>query len=166
MDINVDQAVPRKDMTMNQDGKYLYVDPSNNKFDIDKFNRYYEQYRERRRVRMKEEMNRKLTELNKPDPTIPVYRQSIPKILLDIKDSLFNTLDDILQGKISIETFTKNNRLFYLGIALFFIAIFMYVYSILIDDTRDDESPSNLLRVHHIHELLGKDGTIIIKQED
>lgn len=159
MDINVDQADPRKDMIKEDSGKYLYVDPSNNKFDIDKFNRYYEQYRDRRREQMKEEMNKKLKELNAPDPVIPVYRQSIPKILTDVKDSMFNLLDDLLQGNFTMDTFIKNHRLFYLGIIFVIIAVFMYVYTILVDDTNTTPIGGNLFYIHHRHEVVGPDGT-------
>jgi hypothetical protein len=154
MDINVDQAVPRKDMVIGDDGKSTYVDPVNSKFDIDKFNRHYEQYRDRRRINMKENMEKKLAELNKEDKIIPVYRQSIPKIILDIKDSLFNILDDLLQGKLDTNTLTKNNRLFYLGITFIVIAIFMYVYSVLIDDNDDHIQPTNIMYIEHIHKII------------
>jgi hypothetical protein len=146
MNIDVDQAVPRKDMVLQEDGKYIYVDQTNSKFDIDKFNRYYEQYRERRRATMQTKMQEKLAELNRPRTEIPVYNQSVPKIILDVKDSLFNLLDDLLQGKIELETFFKNNRLFYLGITLIFIAIFVYVYGVLITD--DDPKQQSLLPLH------------------
>jgi hypothetical protein len=144
MDINVDQAEPRKDMILQEDGKYVFVDPANNKFDIDKFNRYYEQYRERRRADMQKKMLTKLEALNAPAPEIPVYKQSVPKIILDIKDSLFNLLDDLLQGKFEFDTFFKNNRLFYLGIALVFVGLFVYVYSILIDDEYENKTPKKI----------------------
>ncbi len=167
MDVNIDQADPRKDMIKQDDGKYVYVDPANSKFDVDKFNRYYEQYRDRRRSQMKEQMEKKLAALNAPDPEIPVYNQSIPKIIMDVKDSLFNTLDDILQGKFEIETIMKNNRLFYLGITFIFLAIFMYVYSILVGDSNDNKKGGNpLLYVHHTHEIFGQDGdTIVLKRK-
>lgn len=152
MDINRDLADPRKDMIKDEEGRYIYVDPANNKFDIDKFNRYYEQYRDRRRVEMKEKMEAKLKELNAPQPSIPVYNQSIPKILIDTKDSIFNLLDDLLQGKFTIDTLTKNNRLFFIGITLFFIGLFVYIYNILIDDKPNDIKTGGL-QINHVHKI-------------
>lgn len=135
MDINVDQATPRNDMITQNDGKSIYIDPANNKFDIDKFNRYYEQYRDRRREQSKENLEKKLAALNAPEIVIPVYNQSIPKIMLDTKDTIFNVLDDILQGNFEIDTFVKENRLFYLGITFIFVALFAYVYILLVNSS-------------------------------
>ena len=135
MDVNRDLSDPRMDMIKEGGGKYIYVDPANNKFDIDKFNRYYDQYRDRRRAEMKAKMEEQLAKLNAPAPDIPIYEQSIPKILLDTKDTIFYTLDDLLQGNFMIDTFTKDNRLFFIGLTLMFIALFMYIYGILVKDT-------------------------------
>ena len=156
MDVNRDLADPRQDMIKEETGKYIYVDPANGEFDIDKFNGHYEQYRDRRRNEMKKKMKEKLDELNAPTPTISVYEQSIPKILSDTKESVFNTLDDLLQGSFKIDTFTKDNRLFFIGITLIFMALFVYIYSVLVGDNQEkyNNSEQNKFYVQHTHNIV------------
>ena len=71
------------------------------------------------------------------------------KILIDTKDSVFETLDDLLQQKFSAEMMVKDNRLFYLGLAILFIALFIYSYNILISDDHNTNSES--IDFRHLH---------------
>ncbi len=126
MDIGVDQSVPRGDLKLLPDGRYIYINPITNKFDIDRFSRYYQPYRDLRN----KHSAMKLKELNAPNNTIKIdepYKNNplnkpIGILLVDTKDSLFNTMDDLLKYGFQMDTFTKDNRLFYLGITLIFIA--------------------------------------------
>jgi len=86
-----------------------------------------------------------LAELNIPEEEIPIYEESVGNMLINFKDSIFNTLDDILQKKFSIETITKNNRLFYWGMLLVIIALVMYLYSIFADQPKVDKSVIRIL---------------------
>ncbi len=133
MDINRDLSDPRHDMIKLKGGKYIYVDPISSKFYIDRFSRYFQQYRDKRRIEMRRGMEEKLDSLLFPEPEIPIYQEPIQTIAIAAKDSIFETLDDILQNKLSIETFTKDNRLFFIGLTLILIAIFVYIYSILLE---------------------------------
>ena len=134
MDIGIDQSIPRNDLKLLPDGRYIYIDPITNKFDIDRFSRAYQPYRDLRN----EHNAMKLRELNSSNNVIPLdepYNNSplnkpIGQILIDTKDSLFNTLDDILKNGLHIDTFTKDNRLFYIGLTLIFVALFISVMNI------------------------------------
>ena len=63
MNINVDQGLPHGDLQRLESGKYLFKF-GNGKFDIDKFNRDFDQYKDKRKEEMKEEIHKKLNELN------------------------------------------------------------------------------------------------------
>ena len=81
---------------------------------------------------MRRNMREKLDKLNVPKKVTPIYRDSLGQILIDTKDALFQILDDLLQHKFTLDTFIKDNRLFYIGMILIFIASFMYLYTIII----------------------------------
>nr|QBK89076.1 MAG: hypothetical protein LCMiAC02_01690 [Mimivirus LCMiAC02] len=65
---------------------------------------------------------------------IPIFDKSIgsKELLTNFKDTLFNIMDDLLQYKFTVDTFTKDNRLLYLGILLIIISIIIFIFYILI----------------------------------
>ena len=128
MDVQIDQSVPRNDMIKEEDGKYIYrIDE--NRDEVDRFNRDFEQYKERRKKMMKIKLDEKLDRLNQPPEELPLYNQPVGSILIQTKDAWLNLLDDLLQFRFTLDTFTKENRLFHIGLTIVFVAIFMYVYS-------------------------------------
>jgi hypothetical protein len=56
-----------------------------------------------------------------------VHELTIGELLVNMKDAMFDTIDDMLGFDFSVETFTKNNRLFYLGLFVVLFAIISYV---------------------------------------
>jgi hypothetical protein len=153
MDINKDLADPSEDIKKFDDGAYLYKS-STGDFDIDKFNRYYEQYRAKRKKQMERKMAKKLGELNKPKDRKPLYHDSVAEIMINTKDALFEILDDLLQRRFIVDTFIKNNRLFYIGLIMVFIACFMFAYTIIIGDSNDSSKENDVIRVNHIHKII------------
>lgn len=140
MEVGQDLATPNNDLIRTDTGKYIYrIDGE--RFEVDRFNRDFEQYAERRRQVMDKTLNDKLEALNQPDPEPPVYEQPVGQILVDTKDGLFNLLDDLLQFKFSLDTFTKDNRLFFIGLTLVFIALFVLVYSMFVDTPEKVKKP-------------------------
>jgi hypothetical protein len=99
---------------------------------VDKFNREFEQYIDKRKVYRDEEQKKMLEELNKPKPVIPLYDLPMGQIMINAKDSVLNTLDDVINGSFDRNTFIKENRLFYLGIVLLFISILVYFYNMIV----------------------------------
>lgn len=147
MDIGKDQATPREDMEKLNNGTYLYkID--DNRFEVDRFNRDFDQYKVRRKLEMNESMRKRLEELNTPEPEPPIYNQPIGKILIDTKDEIFNIIDDLLQFKISVSTFTKANRLFYIGLIIVIIAIIFYIWDLFINVSKSDKLPT-VYEVNH-----------------
>jgi hypothetical protein len=134
MDVNVDQGAFHGDMGKTSEGKYLYkLDPT--KFDIDKFNRDFEQYNDQRKESMQEAINVRLAALNTvQDPTL-VYNLSIGEIAVNTKDSLFNTLDDVLHKPITSQTFLQKNRLFYIGLTFIFLSLIVFFYAFFVQST-------------------------------
>ena len=148
MDVNEDLADPSENITMYDDGKYLFK-TSSGEFDIDRFNRYYEQYRERRKKEMYKRMKERLDILNKTPPVIPIYDYSIGQILIGMKDSIVGISNELLNWnynqqvsvkadednvavenkseiKVQWDILTKDNRLFFIGLVLVIIAFVIY----------------------------------------
>ncbi len=136
------------DLRKYHDGAYLYRSPKSHDFDINKFNRFYEQYRIKRDRDMRRYMVDKLDKLDvKANIPMP-HQETTGSILIKMKDALFNILDDILQHRYTVNTFTKNNRLFYIGIMVLIIALIVFVYYIFIHKAKKPLSiPSNVIEI-------------------
>lgn len=145
MDINVDQGSPDSGrLGRFENGKYLYR-LDDGKFDIDRFNRDFDQYKTMRKQEMAELMQKKLDSLNAPQPEIPPYALSIGQVMINMKDAVFNTLDDIINFNFTRQAFLSDHRLFYLG--LFFIIIALLVYFYFIFKTTDIELHNTQIQI-------------------
>ncbi|QKF93786.1 hypothetical protein QKU48_gp0328 [Fadolivirus algeromassiliense] len=149
MDVNVDQGIPRGDLARFENGKYLYR-LDNGKFDIDKFNRDFDQYKVKRKNEMNEKIQQKLDELNKPPEEIPAYNLSVGQIMINIKDTLFGIIDDLLRFDFTWNVVLKKNRLFYLGLAVIIIASIIYLYYFFKVNSINDPLPTIITHVHEI----------------
>jgi len=154
MDIGIDQGLPQGgDLKKIDNGKYFYK-LDNGKFDIDKFNRDFDQYKDKRKIEMKEQLQKKLDDLNKKEPEIPAYNLSIGQTIINTKDTMVNTLDDLLQFKFNYETFSRDNRLYYLGLMFVIIGIIFFLYYSLMDNTVVKESSLNIMEIKHMHHIV------------
>jgi len=110
-----------------ESGKYLYEFP-NGKFDIDRFNRDFSQYKEKRKLEMESTLQNKLDKLNYPEKEIPAYDLSIGQLTINMKDALFDIMDDIINFDVTGGTFLRHNRLIYIGLILILIACIIFFY--------------------------------------
>lgn len=122
MDIGVDQSVPRNDMIMLPDGKYLYINPDDGKPYVDVYRRDFQQWRDRRNERSREQLEK----LNVSKPQKP-YDVTLSEFTINTKDAVFSSLDDLLKGDLNIHTLIYQNRLIYLGIFIMCFSIIMYI---------------------------------------
>jgi len=100
------------------------------RFDMDKFNREFEKTEEEQKQINKEKEEEKLEKLNTPKvETKKIYQNTLYDILIGIKNTWLGILDDILNFQYNLETLTKNNRLFYIGITLVIIALIVFFYN-------------------------------------
>lgn len=121
------------DTTLNSD------DPSkayttNRKFDLGKFNDAFGGQKESRKKINNELENYNLKMIGGDIIKKSLYQNDMGDIIIGIKNSWFFLMDDLLQQKISTSTFTKDNRLFYLGITFILITIVMYIYNFFVDE--------------------------------
>lgn len=125
-------------------------------FDVRKFNIDFDVEKALQQKLQKEKEKKKLAELNKEPPKKKIYQLSVGEILIGIKDSWFDILDDILQGKIGISLFTKNNRLFFIGLTICIIVLVVYLYDVLTEDEVSETAmgSGNVKEVHHIYHVV------------
>jgi len=74
----------------------------------------------------------------------PFYKLTLLEMAIELKNTWFGILDDLIAGNISINTIIKDNRLFYVGVTILIFAIILYIYDYAI-------SPSN----NPINNILG-----------
>lgn len=150
MNIGVDQSTPNNDLKKTKSGKYIYR-LADGSFDIDRFNRNFDQYRERRKVIMNAQMEDRLAELNKPPPDIPIWNRPIGTILIDMKDSLFGIIDDLLSYKFNINIFIKDNRLFYLGLFILISILTVFLLGLLVNLDNNTEKVDKVIKHYYYY---------------
>lgn len=140
MDINVDQGIPRNDMVRFDDGKYLYKFPNGN-LDIDRFTRDFDQYKEKRKEIMNNSIQDKIEKLNNPNPNpkIPPYELPLGTIIVNMKKSVLNIFDDLINFNFNWNTLTRDDNLFYLGLFLIIVGILICLIIFLINGNNSNE---------------------------
>jgi len=119
----------------NQNTIDLGFDPKNEKaFDSQKFNQAFEKQKALSNGSYKDLQEERLGKLNVQNIEQKPYQLSFMQILINIKDTWFELIDDILNRQFYVETFTKKNRMFYIGITIIFFVICMYLYDIIFDN--------------------------------
>ena len=119
---------------------------SDNKFDAQAFNKGFEDQKQKNKELTAQLMEDKLDELNQTPKQKKLYELSMLEIIVKIKDSWFDLLDDIIGNTLGIDSLTKDYRLFYLGITIFFFACVFYIYNML---SSNDDSTNNNVDTEH-----------------
>jgi len=110
-----------------------------NKFDIVKFNKVFNETKNTNKLTFKKNDEDRLSILNQNIAGKPLRNMTIFDIFIGIKNTWFFILDDLLQQKFTIDTFSKDNRLFYIGITLIFFGISIYLLNFFIGESDDNE---------------------------
>lgn len=82
--------------------------------------------------------------LSEREKRVSLYNLNIFDIMINTKNAWFGFLDDLLDQRFTLETITKNNRLFYIGLTIMIIACVLYLYVIM---TTEDEPPIVLMNI-------------------
>ena len=128
-----------------------------NKFDINKFNKVFDEVKEENKSIYKKNDDDRLRVLNQDIVDKPLYDTTISDIFIGIKSTWFYILDDLLQQKFTLNTFSKDNRLFYIGITLLFFGVIIYFFNFFNEGT-PNEVPMNtnphekIIEKHYIYQ--------------
>lgn len=124
-------------------------------FDVQDFNKKFNEDKAKRKEESKQRELDKLAELNKPVREKRLLEMNFADILIGIKDSWFGILDDLLQQKCTFDTFTKHNRLFFVGLTLMLIGSIVFMYDLLVDDSEDTlQKDKNIIEKHYIYQVV------------
>lgn len=129
----------------------------NDKFDINKFNAAFEQNIEATTQTNRDLESARLSKLNLQKPEVKPYELSFSQMLIGIKDTWFGLTDDLLQKQYYTETFTKQNRLFFIGLTIILIIIIIYLYDIIFasyDETYINQTniaEKKIVEIHHVY---------------
>lgn len=96
-----------------EDNSYNNFLDEDGKFDEQKFNRAFADYIDNR----KEERD-KVGEKTEVVKIVPPHEEPVHEILKKTKKAVYETFDDITNDGFNSNTLSKDNRLFYLGVAL------------------------------------------------
>ena len=123
-------------------------------FDSAAFNNAFEEQKAKTRKLEGELIKNKLDIMNNTGNTKKkIYDMSVLDVLIGIKDTWFNLIDDLLNKNISMSTFTKDNNLFYLGITIMIITLVIYIYNTLFNRDTNGRSGNDehIQKIYHIY---------------
>ena len=121
---------------------------SQSNFDINKFNADFELATDLSKMKSKQLDEARLNKLNEEKKQKPIYELSVSEIIIGIKDAWFDLLDDLLQQRFSIDTFVRNNKLFYIGLTIVIVILILYLYDVF---TEPAASPNKIVEIHHVY---------------
>ncbi len=126
---------------------------STKKIDLGKFNIIFERNKEVAKESQRLKDLEKLNALSQEKQIISLYDLSLFDIIINTKNAWFNLLDDLLDQKIELSTFTKENRLFYVGLTIIVFATVFYIYTLFIaDDNPQKSSDNKTKKIYHIYQ--------------
>jgi hypothetical protein len=99
---------------------------STGEFNLALFNRTFVEDQMKQHKYYQQIENQQLAELNAPAPKPSLLSLSVGEQLLNVKNAFFNIISDVQRKPLSIETFTSDNRMYYIGL-LFVIIFIVYV---------------------------------------
>lgn len=126
------------------------------KFNVGEFNKVFEE-NIAKQTALDEEMDKtKLALLNKTVHEKPLYENNMYDIAVGIKNSWFGLTTDIMSNQYDTPIFTKQNRMFYIGITFILISIILFLYMYFSEDdlTPDHTIPDCITPDHTIPEHI------------
>lgn len=139
-------------------GKYVIdLTKFNSELYNDKYKSYIDDVKKRRKNANEKNMKNLIGTDNiniKPEYK-PFYQLNLLEIALELKNTMFSILDDILAGNMTLDIILKDNRLFYVGLTILIIAIILYIYDYAIDPTNATNAivgENGLVEIRHIYE--------------
>ena len=87
----------------------------------------------------------------------PFYKLNLLEMVIELKNTWFSILDELLAGNFNMSILIKDNRLFYVGLTILIIAIILYIYDYAIDNNDPLKNILNggsggIVEIRHIYE--------------
>lgn len=144
---NSPQLLSKSDQPYNKLRGDLEIDTkdvfTDNQFDLKKFNKQYEDVRMKRQKLITEGEKIKLSKLNITSDKKKLHELTIGELIFGMKDALFGILNDLIRLRFVTDTFTKNNRLFYIGFFIIIFVFFLYLVK------NNDNNKQNIIELNN-----------------
>lgn len=132
---------------------------NNKDFDLNKFNAEFEDSVLKRKDKAEAEMQANLNALNSyQKKRLYVLDLSVGQTLIGVKDTVFGMMDDILTMNIDRTFLTKDNRLYFIGILLLLIVVYVVIHNLIFSESKSTCScgkvPIYMIRTSHIPNIL------------
>jgi hypothetical protein len=128
------------------------VTPNSNKpFDLNKFNIIFDRNKEIQKENQRIKDLNKLNALSQETNKVSLYNLSMYDIIVNAKNAWFGLLDDLLNRSFNMQTLTKDNRLFYLGLTIVIFCVILYIFVLMMNEGKQEEHDDRNI-VYHIHQ--------------
>ena len=110
---------------------------------LQKFNKKFEEEQEQRKMKIVEMEKEKLRMLTSKKKIKNIHDLTLGEILVNTKNAYFDILIELLSGDYKdgfSKIFTKENRIFYIGVSLLILSFFIYILSFIFDSDNDNQS--------------------------
>ena len=121
------------------------------KFDIDKFNKNFEESQQLLKNNIKDQEAETLQKLS-DTANRQIKHMSVLDILIGIKDTWFDILDDFLEQRFTVDILLKGNRMFFVGLTIIIIVLIIYLSDTLFINEIIKEK-KNVSEIHHIYHI-------------
>lgn len=128
--------------TSNTEDSSIIKSQSEDKFDLAQFNKKFDDAKKKMQLVRDESDQEQLSKLNNVAITKPLTSYSIGELMIGIKDTWFDTIDDILHFNITSDLMSKNNRLFFFGLTFLIIFVFLYLFDLIIGKSHSSDNNS------------------------
>ena len=90
----------------------------------------------------------------------PFYQLNLLEMAIELKNTWFGILDDLLAGNFTLDIILKDNRLFYVGLTILIIALILYIYDYAINPndqlanliSSGGNGNNGIVEIRHIYE--------------
>lgn len=120
-------------------------------FNLKQFNLDFEEDLKKRNAERYKREDTTLKQLNTTIEQSHIINMSVGEILVGIKDTWFGIMDDILMLKFNIRTFTKDDRLFFIGLTIVIIVILTYIIHYLSNIGDEYNKKEKIVKIYHIN---------------
>lgn len=117
------------------------------RFNEKKFNANFDKYLDDQEKAAKKKEADELEKLEKIEEAKKIHQMTLADILINFKNSLFGLTDDLLEFKFTMETFTKENRLLYLGMFIVLFMVFIYIIQLIVGNNDEKQKPTQLVEI-------------------
>lgn len=130
---------------------------TNGKFDPQKFNTGFEDYiTQQNEINSKKDIE-KLNKMNKTTEDKSLINYTFFELLVGIKDTWFDILDDLLSFNINMNILIQGKRIFFIGLTLFLVFTSWYLLDMLLEDEIPPIQNKNITEIHHYYHSKNED---------